>query len=89
MENDELRTLAKRRLTARNEFNTYLLVWLGVSVLVVAIWALTNAGGYFWPVWPILGMGIGAVAKGYQVIRPEHGYISEEAIDAEAARLSR
>ena len=31
-----------------------------ISVLLVAIWALTGAG-YFWPVWPIGAMAIGAV----------------------------
>jgi hypothetical protein len=32
-------------------------VFAAVSVLLVAIWALTGAG-YFWPVWPILGWGV-------------------------------
>ena len=31
------------------------------SLLLVAIWALTGAG-YFWPIWPMLGWGIGVVA---------------------------
>jgi hypothetical protein len=32
-------------------------VFAAVSVLLVAIWALTGAD-YFWPVWPILGWGV-------------------------------
>jgi hypothetical protein len=35
--------------------------YLGVSLMLVAIWALTGAG-YFWPIWPMLGWGIGVVA---------------------------
>ena len=35
--------------------------YVGVSVMLVVIWALTGAG-YFWPIWPILGWGIGVVA---------------------------
>jgi fatty acid desaturase len=35
--------------------------WIGTSILLVAIWALTGAG-YFWPVWPILGWGVFVVA---------------------------
>jgi hypothetical protein len=31
--------------------------FLATSVLLVAIWALTGMG-YFWPVWPILGLGV-------------------------------
>lgn len=26
-----------------------------LAVLLVAIWAFTAPGGYFWPIWPILG----------------------------------
>lgn len=35
--------------------------YLAVMVLLVAIWALTGAG-YFWPIWPMLGWGIGLLA---------------------------
>lgn len=35
--------------------------YLGVMVMLVAIWALTGAG-YFWPIWPMLGWGIGVLA---------------------------
>jgi hypothetical protein len=37
--------------------------YVAVSVMLVAIWALTGMG-YFWPVWPILGWGISFVAPG-------------------------
>ena len=29
-----------------------------VSLLLVAVWAASGAG-YFWPIWPVLGWGIG------------------------------
>jgi hypothetical protein len=32
-----------------------------VNLLLVAIWAVTMPGGYFWPVWPLLGWGVGLV----------------------------
>ena len=32
-----------------------------VMALLVAIWALTGMG-YFWPIWPALGWGIGIVS---------------------------
>jgi hypothetical protein len=35
-------------------------VYAAVSLLLVAIWALTGMG-YFWPVWPILGWGVSFV----------------------------
>jgi hypothetical protein len=34
--------------------------WVGTSILLVAIWAMTGAG-YFWPGWPIFGWGLFAV----------------------------
>jgi hypothetical protein len=41
---------------------------LAIAVLLVAIWALTGAG-YFWPMWPIGAMLIGAF-KGRHACRP-------------------
>ena len=46
---------ARRRIPAE-ELRPY----LAVMALLVAIWALTG-GGYFWPVWPALGWGLGLV----------------------------
>ena len=45
----------------RREFAEHLRSYLGVMVLLVAIWALTGAD-YFWPVWPMLGWGIGVLS---------------------------
>jgi Domain of unknown function (DUF1707) len=39
-----------------------------LAILLVAIWALTGAG-YFWPVWPIGAMLIGAFKHSGHVIR--------------------
>jgi hypothetical protein len=92
MDNNELRDIATRRLKERLHFRQYLLTWAGVSVLVVAIWAATaftmGFTYYFWPVWPILGMGIGAAVKAVGVYGSPRG-VTEAAIDAEVARLSR
>jgi fatty acid desaturase len=41
----------------RSRRRAELRVFAAVSVLLVAIWALTGAD-YFWPVWPILGWGV-------------------------------
>lgn len=93
MDTNERRDIATARLTARLHFRQYLLVWAGVSVLVVGIWVATSAtvghALYFWPVWPILGMGIGAAAKAMSVYGGPWGVISEAAVDAEVARMSR
>ena len=50
-----------RPVTDRRDFQEHLRSYLAVMVLLVAIWALTGAG-YFWPVWPALGWGIGVLS---------------------------
>jgi Domain of unknown function (DUF1707)/2TM domain len=49
----------QRRGRRHPDFGAY----VGVSIMLVAIWALTGMG-YFWPVWPIVGWGISFVAPG-------------------------
>jgi class 3 adenylate cyclase len=61
----------------RQSFKIHLTLYLLVNVLLIGIWA-ASGGGYFWPVWPILGWGIGVAAHGAPVIagagsrRPRH-----------------
>jgi hypothetical protein len=45
----------------RRELRSHITPFVAVNVLLVAVWALTGAG-YFWPVWPILGWGIGVAS---------------------------
>jgi len=49
--------VAATQALARRELAGHALRWLGLVALLVAIWALTTPGGYFWPVWPALGTG--------------------------------
>jgi Domain of unknown function (DUF1707)/2TM domain len=51
------RTVARRERWDSDHVRAY----IGVSIMLIAIWALTGAG-YFWPIWPMLGWGIGVVA---------------------------
>lgn len=87
MNDEELRDLAHKRLKARNEFYTYLLVWLGVSIAVTVIWALSGMG-YFWPGWVIGGMGIAAVFQAIGLFSTQR-MITPQAIDAEVERLKK
>ena len=48
-------------------------VFLAVSVLLLAIWALSGAG-YFWPVWVIGWWGAALVAK--SAFRPRSGRVA-------------
>jgi hypothetical protein len=52
---------APERRRRRGPDPDHLRAYIAVNVMLVAIWALTGAG-YFWPIWPILGWGVGLVA---------------------------
>lgn len=49
---------AQAARTARRTLPAHVRSWLVLAALLVGIWALTTPGGYFWPVWPMLGTGI-------------------------------
>lgn len=88
---DDLRKLAKKRLKAKQDFKQYLGIWLGVSVLLVVIWAFTSYSYgeplYFWPAWPIGGMGVAAFFMGLDAYGPGQRGITESDIDAEVERI--
>ena len=82
---DEQRQRAIERIKAKRGFRVHFAVYLAVNVLLVVIWATTSAT-YFWPVWPILGWGIGVAAHAASVyMGPSE--ISEADIDRELGRL--
>ena len=58
-----------RPVTDRRDFQEHLRSYLMVMALLVAIWALTGMG-YFWPVWPMLGWGIGVWSHAAAVRTP-------------------
>ena len=87
---DDMRDFARQQLKKKQGFNTYLAVYVGVTGLVTAIWFLTSPGNYFWPIWVIFGMGIGAVATGLDAYGKRWSKpITEADVDAEVERLGR
>jgi hypothetical protein len=52
---------APQRREPRRSDHSHERAYVATMLLLVAIWALTGAG-YFWPIWPMLGWGIGVVA---------------------------
>jgi class 3 adenylate cyclase len=53
---------AIERIEAKRAFGRHVTVYVAVNVLLIAIWAITSRG-YFWPIWPILGWGVGLGAN--------------------------
>jgi 2TM domain len=81
----DLREQAFKRLKKRQEFWRHLLVFLLVNAFLVTIWAVTNAGGFFWPIFPMVGWGIGLAMHGWDAYFAED--ITDEDIDREMARM--
>jgi hypothetical protein len=82
---DELRERAIIRLKKRHDFYGHLLIFLLVNGFLVLIWAMTSDGGFFWPVFPIVGWGIGVVMNAWDVYVGED--FDEEQIQREIEHL--
>jgi hypothetical protein len=70
-----LRRSDPRRRTARNaaarmSVRLHLAAYLTMVVIVLTVWlavALSAGAWYFWPIWPILGAGIGVLSHAVPV----------------------
>ena len=81
-----LRDKAVRRLKKRRDFFAHLLVYFLVNTFIVVIWAVTSGDGFFWPIFPMVGWGIGVVMNAWDVWRGDE--FSEEHIAREIQRMS-
>lgn len=82
-----LRAQAVKRLKKRRDFHAHLLVYFLVNTFLVVIWAVTSPGGFFWPVFPIVGWGIGVVMNAWDVYFSED--FGEDDIRREMEHLER
>ncbi len=81
---DPLRKAAIERLEAKRGFSVHLLSFVLVISFLVVIWA-TSGGGFFWPLYPFFGWGIGLAFHAFGVFSPDH---TEDRIAAEMRRAS-
>jgi hypothetical protein len=81
------RDKAITHLKKRRDFLGHLLVYVLVNAFVVVIWVVIGAHGFFWPIFLIVGWGIGVVMNAWDVYwRPE---ITESDIEREMERQDR
>ena len=83
MTEDQERADARKRLEDKRGFWNFFVVFLVVSAGLIGIWALSG-GGFFWPVFPIGGMGIALVLSAWGAFgeRP----VTDADIDREVER---
>ena len=84
----ELRRLAIRRADMRLAFRSHLFAYVIVNGGMVVIWGLTSFGHYFWPIWPMMGWGIGLAAHAATVYM-EGENMRDRMIEEELEKLRR
>lgn len=87
----------RRRSAFETSVRIHLTVYLVVNLALIGIWA-ASGGGYFWPIWPILGWGIGVGChaapllarrgRGDHERAPRHTGVDEMAASVAAERPS-
>jgi 2TM domain len=80
-----LRDRAIKRLKKRRDFQGHLIVYALVNAFVVLIWAITDGHGFFWPIFPMAGWGIGLVLNAWDVNRDDEP--DEQRIEHEMERI--
>jgi len=64
---EELMKQARRNVQRKKEFKIHLAVYLAVNAFLVGIFLVTSRNvfrAYFWPIWPMLGWGLGVIIHG-------------------------
>jgi hypothetical protein len=55
----DLREVAVRRLRQKRDLQAHVLAYVLVNLALNGIWLIIMPGGFYWPVFPMLGWGIG------------------------------
>ena len=80
---DNARQMAIERLKVKRGFSGHVTVYVLVNMLLILIWSVTGRG-YFWPIWPISGWGIGLAMHAWNAFFAKP--ITEEDIRQEIER---
>lgn len=81
---DDLHARAFESLKKKRDFRTHVFMYVCVNAMLVVIWAVAGAG-FFWPIFPIVGWGIGVAGNAWDVYARKP--ITDEEIRREAERL--
>jgi hypothetical protein len=84
---DELRQQAREQLEKKRDFKTHVFIYVLVNAALTGIWAVATPDAIFWPIFPILGWGIGVVANAWDVFARKP--ITESEVERETERLRR
>jgi hypothetical protein len=80
----DLREQAIEQLKKKRDFRAHVFIYLAVNAMLVVVWVVIGRG-FFWPIFPILGWGVGVAANAWDVYGRKP--ISEDEIRRETERL--
>ena len=83
----DLRMAAIDQLRKKRALQAHALAYVLVNLTLAGVWLLTGPGGFFWPMFPLLGWGIGLAFHIWDVYSPAS--FTEERIQREMGRLNR
>ena len=81
----DLRKQARERLEKKRDFKTHFFIYLLVNAVLIGIWAIATPDALFWPIFSILGWGIGVGANAWDVFARKP--ITDADIEREEQRL--
>jgi fatty acid desaturase len=81
---ENARELAIQRLKLKQDFKGVVAGGALAIIVAVMIWAL-GEGGYFWPMWVMLGIAIGVLTTGWKAYGPSN-QITEDDVQREMQR---
>ena len=82
---DSLRAAAIKHLRDKRGLQAHLLAYVTVNLFLTGIWLATTPDGFYWPMFPLLGWGIGVVFHIWDFYSPES--FSEDRIQREMHRV--
>jgi hypothetical protein len=89
---DDLREAALASLKRKRSFKQFVVAYVFVNALCIAVWALTRPDGEefwtnFWPGWVLFGMTIALVTSAWNAYGPGNRPITDSQIDEEMRKL--
>jgi 2TM domain len=85
IQDEDLRKMAITQLRKKREFLQHAVAYVVVNLALNVIWLLTMPDGFYWPVFPLFGWGIGIVFHALDVYSPAP---TESKIQREMNRLA-
>ncbi len=81
----DIRKQARERVEKKRDFKTHIFIYLIVNAALIGIWAIATPDSLFWPIFVILGWGIGVAGNAWDVFVRKP--ITDDEIDREEQRL--